>query len=39
MSVEGKMKEVAGYVKEDLNEHGKDPESQKKAQSSKRRPH
>jgi len=32
MSVEGKMKEVAGYVKEELNEHGKDPESQKKAQ-------
>ena len=32
MSVEGKMKEVAGYVKEELTEHGKDPESKKKAQ-------
>ncbi len=32
MSVEGKAKEAAGYVKEELNEHGKSPESQKKAQ-------
>ena len=32
MSVEGKAKEAAGYVKEELNEHGKSHESQKKAQ-------
>ena len=32
MSVEGKLKEAAGYVKEELNEHGKSPESQKKAE-------
>lgn len=32
MSVEGKVKEVTGFVKEELNEHGKSPESQKKAQ-------
>jgi predicted RNA-binding protein YlxR (DUF448 family) len=32
MSVEGKAKEAAGYVKEEMNEHGKSPESQKKAQ-------
>ncbi|WBL82272.1 hypothetical protein I3J27_18235 [Bradyrhizobium xenonodulans] len=32
MSVEGKAKEAAGYVKEELYEHGKPPESQKKAQ-------
>ncbi|MDB5723445.1 MAG: hypothetical protein JWQ16_199 [Novosphingobium sp.] len=32
MSIEGKAKEAAGYVKEELNEHGKSPESQKKAQ-------
>ncbi|AHY50781.1 hypothetical protein BJS_03628 [Bradyrhizobium japonicum SEMIA 5079] len=32
MSVEGKAKEAAGYVKEELYEHGKSPESQKKAQ-------
>lgn len=32
MSVEGKVKEAAGYVKEELHEHGKSPESQKKAQ-------
>jgi hypothetical protein len=31
MSVEGKAKEAAGYVKEELYEHGKSPESQKKA--------
>lgn len=32
MSIEGKTKEAAGYVKEELNEHGKSPEAQKKAQ-------
>lgn len=32
MSIEGKAKEAAGYVKEELHEHGKSPEAQKKAQ-------
>jgi predicted RNA-binding protein YlxR (DUF448 family) len=32
MSVEGKAKEAAGYIKEELNEHGKSAESQRKAQ-------
>jgi hypothetical protein len=32
MSVEGKVKEAAGFVKEELNEHGKSPESKAKAQ-------
>ena len=32
MSIEGKAKEAAGYVKEEAFEHGKSPESQKKAQ-------
>lgn len=32
MSIEGKAKEAAGYVKEELNEHGESPEAQKKAQ-------
>lgn len=32
MSTEGKAKEAAGYVKEELNEHGKFPVAQKKAQ-------
>src|SRR5262245_31269589 len=32
MSVEGKIKEGAGYIKEEMNEHGKDPESKRKAQ-------
>ncbi|MDH7638229.1 hypothetical protein [Sphingomonas oryzagri] len=32
MSVEGKIKEAAGYVKEEAHEHGKTPESQQKAQ-------
>lgn len=31
MSIEGKAKEAAGFIKEELNEHGKSPESQKKA--------
>ncbi|MBR0687947.1 hypothetical protein JQ594_18615 [Bradyrhizobium manausense] len=32
MSVEGKIKEGAGYIKEEMNEHGKDAESRRKAQ-------
>ncbi|WCT72577.1 hypothetical protein PQ455_13155 [Sphingomonas naphthae] len=32
MSVEGKIKEAAGYVKEELNEHGKTPEAQQRAE-------
>lgn len=32
MSVKGELKEAAGFVKEEMNEHGKSPESQKKAQ-------
>jgi hypothetical protein len=32
MSIEGKAKEAAGFVKEELNEHGKSAENQKKAQ-------
>ena len=32
MSVKGEVKEAAGYVKEEMHEHGKSPESQKKAQ-------
>lgn len=32
MSIEGKIKEAAGYVKEEINEHGKSPEAQKRAE-------
>lgn len=32
MSVEGKIKEAAGFVKEEAFEHGKSAESQQKAQ-------
>jgi hypothetical protein len=32
MSIKGEIKEAAGVVKEEANEHGKSPESQKKAQ-------
>lgn len=32
MSIEGKIKEAAGFAKEEAYEHGKSPESQKKAQ-------
>lgn len=32
MSIKGEVKEAAGYVKEELNEHGKSVESQRKAQ-------
>lgn len=32
MSIKGEVKEATGYVKEEIYEHGKSPESQKKAQ-------
>ena len=32
MGVKGEIKEGAGFVKEEMNEHGKSPESQRKAQ-------
>ena len=32
MSVKGQIKEGAGFVKEELNEHGKSPDSKAKAQ-------
>ena len=32
MSVKGQIKEAAGYVKEEANEHGTSAESQRKAQ-------
>jgi hypothetical protein len=32
MSVKGEIKEGAGFIKEEMNEHGKTPESQRKAQ-------
>src|ERR1700677_1869004 len=32
MSVKGEIKEGAGFIKEEMNEHGKSPESQRKAQ-------
>jgi hypothetical protein len=32
MSVKGQIKEAAGFTKEEAYEHGKSPESQKKAQ-------
>jgi hypothetical protein len=32
MSVKGHAKEAAGFVKEEMNEHGKSPDSQRKAQ-------
>ena len=32
MSVKGEIKEGAGFVKEEIHEHGKSPESQRKAQ-------
>jgi hypothetical protein len=32
MSVKGEVKEAAGFVKEEMNEHGKSPESKAKAQ-------
>lgn len=31
MSIKGLAKEAAGFVKEEMNEHGKTPESQRKA--------
>lgn len=32
MNVKGAIKEGAGFIKEEMNEHGKSPESQRKAQ-------
>jgi len=32
MSVKGKVKEATGFIKEEMNEHGKSPESKAKAQ-------
>ncbi len=32
MSITGKIKEAAGFVKEEAFEHGKSPEAQKKAE-------
>jgi hypothetical protein len=32
MSAKGEIKEGAGFVKEEMHEHGKSPESQRKAQ-------
>ncbi len=32
MSIEGKAKEAAGFIKEEMNEHGKSPEAQRSAQ-------
>ena len=32
MSIKGEIKEAAGYAKEELYEHGKSAESQRKAQ-------
>lgn len=32
MSIEGKIKEAAGYVKEEAFEHGDSPEAKKRAQ-------
>ena len=32
MSVEGKLKEAAGYIKEEANEHDNTPEGKRKAQ-------
>ncbi len=32
MSVKGQVKEAAGFIKEEANEHGTSAESQKKAQ-------
>ena len=32
MSIEGQAKEAAGFIKEELNEHGGSPESQRRAQ-------
>ena len=32
MSVKGKIKEAAGYVEEELYEHGQSPDSKRKAQ-------
>lgn len=31
MSIKGEIKEAAGFIKEEMNEHGKDAASQQKA--------
>ena len=32
MSIKGEIKEAAGYVKEEINEHGKSPEAKQRAE-------
>lgn len=32
MTIKGEMKEAAGYIKEEMHEHGDSPESKAKAQ-------
>lgn len=32
MTIKGEIKEAAGYIKEEANEHGKSPEAKRKAQ-------
>lgn len=32
MSIKSKAKEAAGYIKEEMNEHGKTPEERRKAE-------
>jgi len=32
MSIEGQIKEAAGFIKEEMNEHGTSPEAKQKAQ-------
>ena len=32
MGIKGELKEAAGYVKEEMHEHGNSPDSQRKAQ-------
>ena len=32
MSIKGEIKEAAGFVKEEINEHGKSPEAKKNAE-------
>ena len=32
MSIKGEIKEAAGFVKEELNEHGKSPEAHERAE-------
>jgi hypothetical protein len=32
MSIKGEIKEAAGFIKEEINEHGKSPEAKERAQ-------